>query len=257
MKNILYIIVLLGICFSCNSPQKLEKEGITFIYTDSVRKELADSISDYFASRKNRKDFDWAGLEKVKSVKIDSAYYSYLLYLNLSNLDSVLIDEQKKASYKAFAKFLSVDRLDSARVHIFLTDDNFEVKEGLPYDPKSYTVIESYYTYHNGKTKIQVKGEFIDMVAKGLYDELYINKPELFKSIDSLYIELGKKDVDVEVNIFVDPKRINLDTLVNQFERSNSLIYDVLFSYNPAYFNIIDKDSKENLKVIAHRISEE
>ncbi|WP_146173542.1 hypothetical protein [Pontibacter mucosus] len=257
MKKKLYLFLLIGVCFSCNTAQELEKEGITFIYTDSVSKELADSISDYFARCKRKKDMNWVGLDKVKSVKIDSAYYSYLLYLNLSNLDSVLTDKQKKVSYQAFAKFLSVDRFDSARVHIFLTDDNFEVKEGLPYDPKSYTVIESNYTYHNAETKILVKGEFIDMVAKGLYHEFRLNKPELFKSTDSLYIELSKKDVEVGVNIFIDPKQINLATLVNQFEKSDPLIYDILFSYYPTYFNIIDKDTQEKLKVIAHRISEE
>ncbi|MFD2516001.1 hypothetical protein ACFSRY_19165 [Pontibacter locisalis] len=255
MKTILQLIILTSIFYSCSTPSEVEKGGINFTYSDMISKAVADSISTYFVSTKQNESMKWVGLEKVNSVKIDSAYYSYLLYLNVSDLDTVLKDKMRKARYQAFAKFLSEDVLDSTRVHVFLTDDSFEVKEGLPYDPKAFVVIDTYYTYTKGKAVVHVTGGFERVVPRGLYDEFYINKPEMFKSADTLHIEIGKKKDNTEVNILIDPKEVDVNALLKQFDKSDPLIYDVLFSYQPTYFNIVDKGIKENLKVIAHGIS--
>jgi hypothetical protein len=251
MKKIIYLfLIILG--WSCTNSNEIEKEGVKFVYSKHVKDELANSIFDYFIQQK--KENDWIGLDKIESVKIDSAYYSYLLYLNCKDIDSVLISERRKGRYQAFAKFLSDELLDSARVHVFLTDNSFKVKEGLPFNPKSFVVIEKYYVQVNGKTKIQVKGDFIDVLATGLREELLVNKPELFKDSDTLEIHVNKNNDHVKVNIYINPNKVNIDTLIHQFQNTEPLIYDILFSYTPTYFNIVDKYTKQNLQVLAHRL---
>ena len=115
-------------------------------------------------------------------------------------------------------------------------------------------MIDEGYTATIGNVRLKVKGNFKDVFPIGLSDELHINKYELFKGSDTLEIEVNKSNKDVKVDIFIDSHKVNLDTLDSQFEKSIPMMYNILFSFKPTYFNIIDKNSNESLKVYAHGI---
>lgn len=148
--------------------------------------------------------------------------------------------------FQALAKLISDDILDSAQVQVFITDESFsEIKRGYQFS-NSFVI----YRRSIGKTKearISIPAEMSPHVGNALLDELRVNEPELFRTGDTLEIDVSYGKGNVIVDIYASLDKKSIDTLKQQFSDAycSSLIYDILFMYTPTYIHVRDKNTRD------------
>jgi len=242
-------LLFLGLCFlfCCTTDKKTKTKYFDIYFTERIAVKNHERFSNYIDTERELN----GGLKGISKIKIDSNFYSYQLYLPCEN--SLINDKKMKFDIKSYAKVMSDHLLDSAAVHVFLTDDNFNVKESFRFDSKSIHYIR---TISNGYFKITFPENVDWHIPQALADELRVNQPELLKSKDTIRIQIEDKRESVSVDIYVDLNEVNLDTLRTQFNNAYcaSLIYDILFAYTPTYVNVRDKKTKDVKFVNAHGV---
>jgi len=233
------------ILFSCAKDEKIKSELFEISYTKRITKEKAKLVAKYVATQQQESHF----LDGVSKIKIDSNFYSYQLYFSGDSLTD------KQNSFQVFAKFMSDDILDSADVHVFVTDKSFsKIRNSYRFAPNS--VIYGRQEGVSKYAKISIPPKMSPHIPRALVDELRVNEPGLFVTGDTLEINIDYQKGDVIVDIYANLGKINIDTLKRQFKDAycSSLIYDILFYYTPTYINIRDKNTREVNFVNAHGV---
>jgi hypothetical protein len=244
MKDKFVIFILTILTFvSCSTDNKVESSLFDITYTSRVKPKSAQEIAEYISFRQKHSGY----LDGVSKIKIDSNFYSYQLFL--AGHDSIL----KKNAFQAFAKLMSDDLLDSAAVHIFITDDSFsDIKIAYKFSDQFISYGRQEGVSRN--LKISFPGEMGTHVPRALFDELRVNQPELLKNGDTLIIDIDRKGRDYTVDIYVNTENLNVEILRRQFKEAYcaSLIYDILFEYNTTYITVHDRKTKDPIFVAKH-----
>jgi len=242
-------LLFFGFCLlcSCTTDKKIRTKYFDIYFTDNVGIENREKFSAYIDEERELND----GLKGISKLKIDSNFYCYQLYLSCN--DSIFNHKKVKFELESYAKAMSDHLLDSAEIHIFLTDDDFKIKRSFPFDSKSIHYMR---TISNGYFEITFPDNVGWHIPQALADELRVNQPELLKSSDTIKIDIEDRKESVTVDLYVDFNEVDLDTLRTQFNNAYcaSLIYDILFAYTPTYVNVRDKATKKIKFVNAHGV---
>lgn len=237
MKRLL--IILLIICaFSCERHVKIKKDNTLFEFSLDINEVNREYLVDEILFQIDNLGFE--DLKTIKHLRIDTLPFSYLI--NIPAEDSISVKTENR--YKAFAAILSDYSLDDIPIHLALTDNMFEVKKLIRFDPNavksigtwirtSITTIES----SNGVEPFQLGG--LEIVLLNQLSELYQPKG------DTLDVKVDKVDEAITVDISVDTSIINSDTLKSQFIGLDPLPWYAMFDNRTIYFRIRDKSTRD------------
>lgn len=243
MKKLSYLLLIL-ISASCTENLKENKKnGITLYFTDNIPEIRHEIIADRIA--KEVKESTFESLKKIKNIKVDSVPFSIILYIPFT--DS--ITRQETLEFKSFSKLLTDFSFNSIPINIVLTDEQFKAKENIVYDKNAVTYTGT--AMVRGRVKIHATPN-AETFSKEILDEILRNKmSELYKGSDSVLISVDMIRDTVKIDFNIDRKLHNVDTLKNQFIKTDKLFFAFTFNKRPVLFHVRDKNNKELITVFA------
>ena len=240
MLRLLFLIILsVFSVLSCERKKELLKEGISFYFSDNLKKSSQERISSEILFQ--RHNLGYPELQKISIIRIDSVPFSYIFYVPF--YDS--ITNRVQGSFEGFAAMLSSFNLDSTQVHIILTDKNYNPKKVIQFNSRAIEVIGEY--IRTKRTHIQVDKNVPPFQPEGMEFILLDRLSELYKSKDLVRAQVKKVNNRIQVIITVDMLRVNADTLNSQFLKmeKDRLPWEALFGGRPIEFIFIDTTSKK------------
>jgi hypothetical protein len=243
MKKLSYLLLIL-IFASCNKNLKeSKKDGITIYFTDNIPEIRHRIIADLISNQVKESTFE--NLKKIKNIKVDSVPFSIILYIPFT--DS--ITRQETVELKSFAKLLTDFSFHGVPINIILTDEKFKAKENILYDKNAVTYTGT--AMVKGRVKIHSTPN-AETFSPEILDEILRNKmPELYKGSDSVLISVDMIRDTVKIDFNIDRELHNVDTLKDQFIKTDKLFFAFTFNKRPVLFHVRNKKNKELITVFA------
>jgi len=244
MDRLVYLLLIL-ILVSCENLTEIQKDGVTYYFTDNISEARREVMCDYISEE--IRDSKFEAIKKLTAVKVDSVPFSIVLYIPFQ--DS--ITNATRNDFKAFGNFLTHFSFDSIPVNVVLTDQGFKVLENIPFDKD--IIVWGGERMVQGRVEIK-STRIADRFSKDILNEILRNKmPELYKGDDSVKISLDLVRDTVMVDFNIDPKKNNIDTLKSQFRKTDMLFFAFTFEKKTVLFHVRDKRTKELLTVFGVR----
>lgn len=237
MHRFTYILLLITF-ISCDNLEHKKIDGIQFQYTNHLKIERATQISRSIVDEIKANDAE--KIKEIDNIKIDSAYFSIILYVAVKEK----VTGETRGQLRGFAGNLSSNYLSNVPVHIIVTDNKFKP---LGYLPFKIDKRWERYEFQSGTTKI-ILSENCEINWASNLDIIFRSKiPEVYGDRDSVMINVDLVRDTVKIDVSARPN-INLDTLSSQFLKKDRIIFDLTFNQRTVLIYIRNRKTKETMK---------
>ena len=228
MDKLAYLLLILALV-SCDNLKEIEKDEVTYHFTDNIPVIRHNVMADYIADEIKQLKLEHL---RIKNIKVDSVPFSIVLYIPYSNE----ITKEVEENFKSLSNLLTHFDLDKTPVHIVLTDESFNPKKNLLYDKNAVTYSDKIMV--KGRVKIKIS-ESAEPFSSDILEEVLRNRmPELYKGKDSVKFSVDMVNDTIKIDFNIDQKENNLDTLRKQFLDTDKLFFALLFERRTILFHV-------------------